>query len=279
MTHSQQIAKSINVSPSQVTAVIQLLDDGNTMPFIARYRKEATGSLDEDQIREIDEQINKLRTLDERRDTIVAAIEAQEKMTPELNKQLLAASTMTELEDLYQPYKQKRRTRATMAREKGLEPLAELILAQLISKQTPHQIAHPFINDDVPTSEEALEGARDIVAEVISDNATVRQTLRDKALQWGILQSKKIKKAEDQKEVYQLYYDYQQRVDRVRPHQILAMNRGEQEKILRVGIEISERDWILAVRTQFRPDRMIAVRRTVAISDGRCRQTSAHASH
>lgn len=255
MNHAQQIATNLNIKSAQVTAVIQLLDDGNTIPFIARYRKEATQSLDEEQIREIDEQINKLRTLDERRETIITAIEAQEKMTPALKKQLLTATTLTELEDLYQPYKQKRRTRATIAREKGLEPLAEFILAQMQTKQTPEQIAAPFVNEDTPSTEEALEGARDIVAEIISDNAEVRQTLRSKAMQWGILQSKKIKDAEDERDVYQLYYDYQQRVDRLRPHQILAINRGEQEKILRVSVEISERDWILAIRTQFRPDR------------------------
>ena len=255
MNHSQQIATNLNIKLAQVTAVIELLDDGNTIPFIARYRKEATQSLDEEQIREIDEQINKLRTLDERRNTIITAIEGQEKMTPELKKQLLAATTMTELEDLYQPYKQKRRTRATMAREKGLEPLAEFILAQLRTQQTAAQIAKPFISEEVPSAAEALEGARDIVAEIISDHAEVRQTLRNKALQWGVLQSKKVKDAEDERGVYQLYYEYQQRVDRIRPHQILAINRGEQEKILRVGVEISERDWILAVRTAFRPDR------------------------
>ncbi len=255
MNHITQISQTLTIKASQATAVIQLLDDGNTIPFIARYRKEATGSLDEEQIRNIDEQINKLRTLDERRATIIKAIESQEKMIPALKKQLLAARTLTELEDLYQPYKQKRRTRATIARAKGLDPLAEFILTQLHSNQPPHQIANPFINDDVPTTEEALAGARDIVAEAINDNATVRQTLRDKALKWGVLHSKKIKKAADQREVYQLYYDYQQRVDRIRPHQILAINRGEQEKIMRVGIEINERDWLLAVRTQFRPDR------------------------
>ena len=169
MNYAQTIASAINVKPSQVTAVINLLDDGNTIPFIARYRKEATGSLDEEQIRQINDQVSKLRALDERRSTILESIASQEKLTPELEAAINAATTLTELEDLYQPYKPQRRTRAMIAREKGLEPLAELILGQLVSRQTAVQIAAPFINEEVPTAEDALAGSRDIVAEVMSD--------------------------------------------------------------------------------------------------------------
>ncbi len=255
MTYAQTIASTLNVKPSQVTAVITLLDDGNTIPFISRYRKEATGSLDEEQIRQIEDQVNKLRALDDRRGTILESIASQEKLTPELETAIRAASTMTELEDLYQPYKPKRRTRATMAREKGLEPLAELILGQLLSRQTAVQIATPFLNDEVPTPDDALAGARDIVAEQISDTPLVRQTLRDKTFQFGLLRSEKIKDAVDEKTVYKLYYAFELRIDRLRPHQILAINRGEAEKILRVSVDIAERDWILAVRTSYRPDR------------------------
>ncbi len=255
MENTQIIAQQMKLRPSQVTAVIELLDSGNTIPFIARYRKEQTGSLDEEQIREIAATLKKLRTLNERRATIIASIEAQGKMTPELLAQLQNAATVTELEDLYLPYKPKRRTRATMAREKGLEPLAELILAQLRSRQTAVQIAAPFTNAGVPTPEDALAGARDIVAEIISDDAAMRQTVREKAQQWGVLHSRKIKKAEDKRDVYRLYYEYDQRVNRLRPHQILAINRGETEKILRVSVEIQERDWLLAMRSKFRPDR------------------------
>lgn len=255
MNDANKIANKINVKSSQVTAVIHLLDDGNTIPFIARYRKEATGSLDEEQIRQIHEQIGRLRAMDARRGTILAAIGEQGKLTSALEAAINAASTMTELEDLYQPYKIKRRTRAAAAREKGLEPLAELILGQLLSRQTAVQIAIPFLNDDVPSVADALAGARDIVAETISDTPKVRQTLREKVLQYGQLQSKKIKNAEDKRTVYKLYYDFQYRIDRLKPHQVLAINRGEADKILRVSVEIAERDWILAIRSSFRPDR------------------------
>jgi uncharacterized protein len=255
MNYAHKIASEINVKPSQVTAVITLLDDGNTIPFIARYRKEATESLDEEQIRQINEQIGRLRSLDERRKTILAAIESQEKLTAQLAAAINAAVTMTELEDLYQPYKLKRRTRAAMAREKGLEPLAELISGQLLSRQTAVQIATPFVNDDIPTVEDALAGARDIVAETMSDTPKVRQTLREKAFRFGKLHSKKIKKAEDKRTVYKLYYDFEYAISRLKPHQILAINRGEADKILRVGVDIAERDWVLAIRSSFRPDR------------------------
>ena len=233
---------------------IDLLDSGNTIPFIARYRKEMTGSLDEEQLRQIGALLDKLRALDKRRQTIVAAIEAQGKLTPELHKQLIAAETLTALEDLYQPYKKKRSTRASLAREKGLGPLADLILAQPRTNKTAEDVAAPFVSDAVPTVAEALAGARDIVAETISDNADVRQRVREKALQWSFLNSVKIKKAEDPRGVYRLYYEFNQRIDRIRPHQTLAINRGEKEKILRVKLEIAERDWLIPLRTVFRPN-------------------------
>ena len=255
MSYAQTIASKINVKPGQVTAVITLLDEGNTIPFISRYRKEATGSLDEEQIRQINDQIGRLRALNERRETILASIASQEKLTPQLESAIKAAVTMTELEDLYLPYKPKRRTRAMIAREKGLEPLAAFIVGQLVSGQTAVQIATPFIHEEVPTAEDALAGARDIVAELISDTPQVRQSLRDKAFQFGLLRSQKIKDASDERTVYQLYYDCELRIDRLRPHQILAINRGEAEKVLRVSVEIAEQDWIFAIRTSFRTDR------------------------
>ena len=255
MNYPNKIAAELKIKPSQATAVIDLLDDGNTIPFIARYRKEATGSLDEEQIRQIQEQVGKLRALDERREIILTSIANQEKLTPELEATIQKATTLTELEDLYQPYKPKRRTRATMAREKGLEPLAEMILQQGSQRQTGVQLAAPFISKDVPTAEDALAGARDIVAEQISDTPLVRQTLRDKAMQFSLLRSTKIKDATDERGVYKLYYDFELRVDRLRPHQTLAINRGEADKILRVSVDIAERDWILAIRTSYRPNR------------------------
>ena len=181
MTHAEQIASQLNVKPSQVTAVINLLDDGNTVPFIARYRKEMTGSLDDEQIRIIADELVRLRALDERRAAILASIEEQGKLTSELRESINAAVTMTALEDLYAPYKKKRRTRAMVAREKGLEPLAELIIEQP-AKGSPEKIAEKFLNDQVTDVSEALQGARDIVAERISDNANVRAAVREKAL-------------------------------------------------------------------------------------------------
>lgn len=254
MNHPNQIAQALSIRPSQVTAVIELLDSGNTIPFISRYRKEATGSLDEEQVRAIEESIIRLRALDERRETIIASITAQEKLTPELHAALLAADTLTTLEDLYQPYKPKRRTRATIAREKGLEPLAALILAQPRSQKSLNELAEPYLTEAAPTAAEALAGAYDIVAETISDHAEVRQRVREKALQFGMLTSQKIEDAVDEKTVYHLYYDYETRIDRLRPHQILAINRGETEKILRVTVSITENDWLIPMRSIFRPD-------------------------
>lgn len=255
MSYAELIARELQLRPSQVTAAIDLLDSGNTIPFVARYRKEATGSLDEEQLRQVQEQLDRRRALDERRQTVLNSIAAQEKLTPDLRQQLEAAQTLTELEDLYQPFKPKRQTRATKAREKGLEPLALLIYNQLVSRQSAAQIAAPFVTEQVPTVEEALAGARDIVAEMISDQAQIRQRVREKGMQWGMLRVQKIEEAVDERHVYQLYYAFEMRVDRVRPYQILAINRGENEKILRVHIDIGEKDWLLAVRSVVRPDR------------------------
>src|SRR6266545_584864 len=166
MTHAEQISSQLKVKPSQVSAVINLLDEGNTVPFIARYRKEMTGSLDDEQIRIIADELVRLRALDERRAVIIASIEEQGKLTSELRDSLNAAVTMTALEDLYAPYKKKRRTRAMLAREKGLEPLAEMIIAQP-ANGSPEKIAEKFLSDQVPDVSEALQGARDIVAERI----------------------------------------------------------------------------------------------------------------
>jgi uncharacterized protein len=172
-----------------------------------------------------------------------------------LSRQILAAETTTALEDLYQPYKPKRRTRAGMAREKGLQPLADQILSQPRSPNSAAEIAAPFVNDVVPSAAEALQGAQDIVAETISDHAGIRQMIRKKALNWGTLSCKKVKKAVDDKQVYELYYAYEGRINRLKPHQILAINRGDAAKILRVSIDIDERNWLLSIRTVFRPDR------------------------
>ncbi len=249
------IAKQLDVRSERVAAAIGLLDEGNTIPFIARYRKEATGTLDEEQLRQIESTLGRLRTLDERRASIIASIEEQGSMNDELRQKIFNAETLTALEDLYQPFRPKRRTRAGIAKEKGLKGLADLIIAQAKTKEGPEVLALGYLNEQVKTVEEALAGARDIVAEVISDHPEVRKLTREKAAQWGTLQSQKIDGAEDIKRVYELYYDLTFRVDRVRPHQVLAINRGEEEKVLRVKVELTERDWQEAVSTFFRPDR------------------------
>ncbi|MEM7131860.1 MAG: Tex family protein [Chloroflexota bacterium] len=258
--HIQKIAKELStsqqpVSQHQVAATVELLDEGNTLPFIARYRKEATGGLDEEQLRALIALLESLRSLDDRRDSILASVEEQGKMTAELQASLMAAETKTELEDLYQPYKPKRRTRASMARDRGLQPLADQILFQVRGTETPEQFAAAFLNDEVPTPDDALAGARDIVAETVSDNPEVRRMTREKALKWGQFQAQKIDDAEDEKNVFELYYEFDFKVDRIRPHQVLAINRGEALKILRVGVDVPERDWRGAIEANFRSHR------------------------
>jgi uncharacterized protein len=253
MTHAEQIASRLKVKPSQVTAVISLLDDGNTVPFIARYRKEMTGSLDDEQIRIIADELVRLRALDERRASILASIQEQGKLTSELRESINAAATLTALEDLYAPYKKKRRTRAMLARERGLEPLAELIIEQPTTG-SPEKIAEKFLNDQVTDVSEALQGARDIVAETISDNASVRAAVREKALRFSKVRVEKIRNAADDKAVYQSYYEFESRVERLQPHQTLAIARGEKEGILRVHVDIAERDWLDAIQAEFEQD-------------------------
>jgi uncharacterized protein len=251
-----KIAQEINIRSSQVTSTVELLDAGNTLPFIARYRKEATGSLDEEQLRQVADRLEKLRALDERRQSVIASIQEQGKLTPDLQQQLLAAETLTAVEDLYQPFKPKRRTRASMAREKGLQPLADLVLKQARTRESLDQLAAPFLGESVPTSQDAWSGARDIVAETISDHAGVRRLTREKAQQWGVLRCQKLADAIDEKAIYQVYYEFELPVSRLRPHQVLAINRGETEKILRVKVEIPQRDWENAIFSTFRPDRL-----------------------
>jgi uncharacterized protein len=252
MTHAEQIASQLHVKPSQVTAVINLLDEGNTVPFIARYRKEMTGSLDDEQIRIIADELIRLRALDERRVSILASIEEQGKLTDELRESINTAITITALEDLYAPYKKKRRTRAMVAREKGLEPLADLILNQ--ASGVPEELAKKFMNDQVTNIEEALQGARDIVAEMISDNANVRAATREKALKSGKIRVEKIKDSVDEKAVYESYYEFEINVNRLQPHQILAITRGEKEGILRVHVDVPGRDWLDAIQAEFEED-------------------------
>ena len=253
MTHAEKISSLIHAKASQVEATIRLLDEGNTVPFIARYRKEMTGSLDDEQVRIVADEIVRLRAIDERRVAILKSIAEQGKLTDELKATIEAAETMTALEDLYAPYKPKRRTRAMVARERGLEPLAEMILSQSLDG-SPEEAAAGFLNDDIPTVEDALQGARDIVAEIISDNANVRAATREKALKFAKLTAEKIEDAVDEKRVYESYYEFEGRVDRLQPHQVLAIARGEKEGVLRVRIHIAERDWLDHIQAEFEED-------------------------
>ena len=253
--YTRTLASQFNLRTEQVRSAVELLDEGNTIPFIARYRKEMTGVLDEEQLRSINNGLEKLRALDDRRKTVLTAIEEQGKLTDELKRLIDQADNLTMLEDLYQPYKQKRKTRASVARENGLQGLAELILKQEIIRTTAESVARSYLNENIPTIEEALQGARDIAAETVSDHVRVRQTTRAKALQWATLKTEKITGAEDGKQIYQVYYEFEGRVDRLRPHQILAINRGEAAKVIRVKVEQVERDWRGAVADYFRPDR------------------------
>ena len=252
--YADLIARQLGLPINKVAAAIGLFDEGNTIPFIARYRKEATGTLDEEQLRQIESDLERLRALDDRRVTVLASIEEQGKMTDELRQKIVTVETMTALEDLYQPFKPKRRTRARIAREKGLQGLADLILQQARTKDSPELLAEGYLNDQVSSVDDALSGACDIAAETISDYPEVRRITREKAMQWGSLRSTRIEETEDPKRVYEVYYDFDFRIDRIRPHQVLAINRGEAEKALRVKVEVLDRDWQEAVYLYFRPD-------------------------
>ena len=241
----QLLAQELDKQPQHVENVVRLLDEGNTIPFIARYRKELHGAMDDTSLRTLEERLNYLRGLQERRDAVKKSIEEQGKLTEDLAAAIDAAQTLAEVEDLYRPYKQKRRTRATVAREKGLTPLAELLFAQGPDCPDPLTEAARYTDPDkgVETAEDALAGASDIIAEQISDDADLRKKLRELLMKNGVLRSAA---ATDEDTVYRLYYDFAQALSRLQGHQILAINRGEKEEKLKVSIEL-DRD--LALRT------------------------------
>jgi protein Tex len=235
-----QIASELGIRDFQVQNTITLLNEGATVPFIARYRKEMTGSLDEVQIAAIRERFEKITELEKRREVIIASVKEQEKLTPELEKQLREASTMSELEDLYLPYRPKRRTRATIAREKGLEPLAKILMAQY--ENDPSRKAREFINPgkDVKTEEDALAGARDIIAEWINENQQGRQRIRTQFERSGEIISRPVRGKELEGIKYEAYYDWAESVMKAPSHRLLAMFRGENEGFLKVNIEPDE---------------------------------------
>ncbi len=237
MEINKQLASELNITLKQVDTVITLLDEGNTVPFIARYRKEATGNLSDETLRTFEERLRALRLLNEKKEDVKRLIDNQDKLTDELVKAIDNAKTLTEVEDIYRPYRPKRRTRATIAKEKGLERLAQILL--LKQNSDPNKEAQAFINEEkgVKTTKDALDGAKDIIAEVISDNADYRKEIRFYTFNNGYLISK-AKTQEDS--VYRLYYDYRQPLKKMVSHRVLAINRGEKENILTVKIEVDE---------------------------------------
>lgn len=237
--YAQSLATQFDLEKWQVTAVINLLDEGNTIPFIARYRKEAHGSLDDQKIRELSDRLTYLRSLDEKRDSVYSLIEGAGAMTDEIASALSKAQTLSEIDDIYRPFRPKRKTRASVAKEKGLAPLAEEILAQHRKSPDPLTLASAYIDEEkgVPTAEEALQGAMDIIAEQVSDDANLRKRLREEMMEDGQLVSKG---ATEEPSVYSMYYDFHQSVKNIASHRILAVNRGEREGFLRVSIETDE---------------------------------------
>ncbi|MEK4533498.1 Tex family protein [Solibacillus sp. FSL W7-1472] len=234
----QIIAKDAKVEPKQAKAVIGLLEEGNTVPFIARYRKEMTGSLDEVQIKAVEDRYHYIQQLETRKEEVLRLIDEQGKLTEELQTAIQASTVLQRVEDLYRPFKQKRRTKATIAKERGLEPLAEELLKY--TKRTMEQMATPYLNEEqgVTSIEEALAGARDILAERFADDAAIREKLRTLSWREGKLVTTLKNAEKDEKQVFEMYYEYEEPVHRIAPHRILAVNRGEKEEVIRATIEV-----------------------------------------
>ena len=236
-----KLSEELKIRRNQTEAAVKLIDEGNTIPFIARYRKEATGSLNDEVLRDLNERLKYLRNLEERKEKVISSIEEQEKMTEELRSQILAAETLVAVEDLYRPYKPKRRTRATIAVEKGLQPFADLLFEQELTC-SPEEAASSYISEEkgVPTEEDAIAGASDIIAEKISDCAEYRRYIRSLTLEKGILTSEA--KEENTESVYEMYYHFEEPLARTAGYRVLALNRGEREKILTVKITAPDED-------------------------------------
>ena len=241
MDINQKITEELGVKKWQVEAAVKLIDEGNTIPFIARYRKEATGTLDDEQLRKLYERLTYLRNLEEKKEQVLASIEEQGKLTEELKAKIVAAQTLVVVEDLYRPYRPKRRTRATIAKEKGLEPLAALITLQK-AKEPLEELAEDYVNKEkgVETVKDALDGAKDILAEAVSDEAAYRSWIRKRTMQKGTLIS--TAKDEKQESVYEMYYEFEEALSKLAGHRILALNRGEKEKFLTVKVEAPQDD-------------------------------------
>lgn len=233
MNINEIIAKELDVKVSQVEKTVELIDQGNTIPFIARYRKEVTGNLSDEQLRDLDSRLTYLRNLEERKQEVIDSITNQEKMTPEIMAALEKAQTQVEVEDIYRPYKQKKRTRATIAKENGLQELADNIINQTDNTDI-YEVAKNFLNDNVTTIEDAIQGAEDIIAEDISDNAEFRKMLKKIYHYEGLITSEAVNSEE--KSPYEMYYEFSEKIKTIPSHRILAINRGEKEKLLKVKI-------------------------------------------
>ena len=241
MDINQKLTEELDVNRWQIDAAVTLIDEGNTIPFISRYRKEATGSLNDEQLRKLHERLLYLRNLEEKKEQVISSIEEQGKMTEELKEKILLAETLVTVEDLYRPYRPKRRTRATIAKEKGLEPLAAYMMLQQV-KEPLEETAKQYISEEkeVKTEEEAIAGAKDIIAEIISDNADYRTWIRKTTMKKGKVVS--TAKDPETESVYEMYYEFEESVEKLAGHRILALNRGEKEKILTVKVEAPEED-------------------------------------
>lgn len=245
----KQLSDELSIKREQVEATVKLIDEGNTIPFIARYRKEVTGSLNDEVLRNLDERLTYLRNLEDKKSSVLSSIEEQGKLTEELKAQILAATTLVVVEDLYRPYRQKRRTRATVAKEKGLEPLANIILLQM-TNQPIEKEAEAFLSEEneVTTPAEAIAGAMDIIAESISDEADYRSYIRKATFEEGIILS--TAKDEKQESVYEMYYNFEEKLTKLAGHRVLALNRGENEKVLTVKIGAPEDRILLYLQTK-----------------------------
>ena len=262
------IGSELNVKPKQVQAAVELLDEGNTVPFIARYRKEVTGELQDEQLRTIEERIKYLRNLETRRQEIIASITEQEKMTDELMKSLEAATKLQELEDLYLPYRPKKRTRAMIARERGLEPLADMIINDTVTSGDPLEIAKEYITEEVPTPEDAIQGASDIVAEIVSDSADFRAYLRKKMWNEGFIQAELSGEEEEQQQFLQ-YAEYAEPVRQMPSHRILAVNRGEKLGALKLALTVPGDTYIayMLQKLEKNPKSIFAEYKAAAVAD------------
>ena len=238
-----EISENLNIKKEGIEAVLKLLEEGNTVPFIARYRKEATGALDEEQIRSINEYYEYQVNLLKRKEDVIRLIDEKGLLTDELKDNIMKASKLVEVEDIYRPYKEKKKTKATEAIKNGLEPLAKIIMS--FKKVNIKKIAESYLNDNVKSVDEAITGASYIIAEWISDNASYRKYIRSNMSNYGVIHSKLKKGATDESKTYEMYHDYEERVKYIKPHRVLALNRGEKEGILSVDISAAD-DYIIS---------------------------------